>query len=476
MLYSPNKSYFYKVNESGNKFKTPFRLLLITAFLVSLFSFVNTEFKIGKIKFRRIDFFSDLKFKYHKLNAVFPGAVFSDKIKDSLLALQQVKEKYAIVNFSRDTMGAMDMFYLSLIKSKQKKKITRIAYFGDSMIEGDLITEDLRFMFQKEFGGSGVGFVPVTSIAAPFRKSILHTFSNNWISFTLLDTVKHHKPLGLSGHVFYSLNEAFVSFQQPKYGTPFKNVKLYYGHSIKNNTVKINSPDTSYSDVLKGAYSVNELQVLIKNAKQLSFTFNCIDSLPVYGFSFESDNGVLLDNYSFRSNSGLPLASFKKNIVTDFNSYMNYDLIVLHYGLNVVAHNIESYSWYETGFGRVVDYFKRMFPNASILIIGLGDKSYKNEANEWETEPDVLKVLEVQKRIAQKKGVAFWNSYENMGGYNSMKTWVEGDVVYAGKDYTHINRRGAKRLADSLYNNIYKGYVDFISKQKGLSSLNKNKE
>jgi hypothetical protein len=50
---------------------------------------------------------------------------------------------------------------LHQLKTTKKGKI-RIAYFGDSMIEGDLLTQTLRKLLQKEFGGYGVGFFPFT--------------------------------------------------------------------------------------------------------------------------------------------------------------------------------------------------------------------------------------------------------------------------------------------------------------------------
>jgi lysophospholipase L1-like esterase len=189
-------------------------------------------------------------------------------------------------------------------------------------------------------------------------------------------------------------------------------------------------------------------------------SFNNTEHLPLYGVSFESENGVILDNYSLRSNSGLPLTKIPMALYRALDTYFEYDLIILHYGLNVVGHDVKSYSWYEIGYGNAVRYMKKAFPRASILIVSVGDKSVKDET-EWKTEPDVLKVLEAQKNVAKKNGVAFWNFYESMGGYNAMKHWVEGDTVFAARDYTHLNHRGAKRMADSLFAKLMEGYKEY---------------
>src|SRR5690554_4172336 len=49
-------------------------------------------------------------------------------------------------------------FYEKLfqLETEQKGKV-RIAYFGDSMTDGDMIVQDFRKLFQQKFGGKGVG-------------------------------------------------------------------------------------------------------------------------------------------------------------------------------------------------------------------------------------------------------------------------------------------------------------------------------
>ena len=62
-----------------------------------------------------------------------------------------------IADFSAGKAGGMDAFYAKLSEVKQLNRPVRIAYFGDSFIEGDILTSNLRELFQQHFGGSGVG-------------------------------------------------------------------------------------------------------------------------------------------------------------------------------------------------------------------------------------------------------------------------------------------------------------------------------
>src|SRR5690606_35791779 len=56
----------------------------------------------------------------------------------------------------------------------------RVAYFGDSMNDGDMIVQDFRSSLQEKFGGEGVGLVSITSESAASRSTVTHQFSGNW--------------------------------------------------------------------------------------------------------------------------------------------------------------------------------------------------------------------------------------------------------------------------------------------------------
>ena len=70
----------------------------------------------------------------------------------------------------------MDKFYASLGQSRNRP--VRVAYFGDSYIEGDILTMDLRALLQQKFGGKGVGFVEIACVSSDFRRSVTSRRNN----------------------------------------------------------------------------------------------------------------------------------------------------------------------------------------------------------------------------------------------------------------------------------------------------------
>ena len=80
-----------------------------------------------------------------------------------------------IENFSGNQFP-LERFFDKLNAAKRGETQVRIAWYGDSFTDADLLVSDLRDTLQSIYGGNGVGFVPITHEAAAFRKTIKHSF------------------------------------------------------------------------------------------------------------------------------------------------------------------------------------------------------------------------------------------------------------------------------------------------------------
>ena len=113
-------------------------------------------------------------------------------------------------------MRGMTRFYQALDELAKAPRPVRIAYFGDSFIEADILTADLREMLQQKYGGCGVGFVTITSMTSGFRPTVRHSFSG-WQSHSVMDSVFFDRSkLGVSGHYFIPNTDAYVELRGQK--------------------------------------------------------------------------------------------------------------------------------------------------------------------------------------------------------------------------------------------------------------------
>lgn len=337
---------------------------------------------------------------------------------------------------------------LAQLKTGKRKKV-RIAYFGDSMIEGDLITSDLRDSLQKYFGGAGVGFVPITSVVAGFRTTVTHTFSKDWKDYSYKQAPPSSIALGISGHTFVPGANSYVHYApvKKKRLDKFEKIVLFYGPA-GNANIAIN--DKQYT--LKEQNTVNRFvwsQEPDKNGVTIKWAGGT--STPFYGVSFEGDSGVYVDNFSFRGISGIELGKLKKTLIQEMQSAHPYDLVILQYGANILFKpKLTDYSWYSRPMKKVIDSLRDDLPGTSFLVISTADKSYQ-AGGEWLTAPGVTALLKDQHDLAKQHGTAYWNLYAAMGGEGSMVKWVKNDPTLAQKDHTHFNSNGAAKVAALLY-------------------------
>ena len=362
-------------------------------------------------------------------------------------------------------------FFEKLFQLETKKEgNVRIAYFGDSMTDGDLIVKDFRTYLQEKFGGQGVGFVNITSESASSRSSVTHEFSGNWKTQSYLKVKRPSRAFGVNGHVFFAndtANVAWVKYKatKTKFASELPRPTLFYGSSSnKEGKVFFVAGDTIVKKLTPNN-TLNTLTLSEGSLKNLKVNFKKADSIPIYGFNFDDGKGVHVDNFSNRGNSGLPLGSFDINTMRAFHAKLDYDLIVLQYGANVLNYGTLDYTWYEKRMTKVVNHLKECFPGVAILIVSTADKSTKYDL-EMKTDSAVVPLNRAQKKYAIKSEASFVNMYTLMGGDGSMVKWVEEVPSKANKDYTHFNHIGAKEAANLIFTQLNQGYETYKALRK----------
>lgn len=452
---------------ANNRSAHPFYIIAGTMVCLLALSAVNNSFSLQGFSFRRVDLLADIKNdrtapkppKRVKPAAVMPAplaAADSSSTEASPLPVYDYMTYTGIQEY-QDTTGVrlgMPHFLNALADLKKgKRKKVRVAYFGDSMIEADLITGDLRDSLQAHFGGAGVGFVSMTSVVATWRTTIRHTFSEDWTDYSFKNKPPEDMLLGIAGHAFVPKPESWVKYgavQKPGLDR-FNEVHLFYGPAAGDNVTINGKPYT-----LNGADPINELsfpQGALQNSVMLQFGADDTPP-PFYGVSFESDNGVYVDNFSFRGITGLELGKLSRRMVQQMQQEHPYDLVVIHYGANILFRpELTDYSWYAAAMQKVMDSLCYNWPNTSFLVVGTADKSYlKND--HYVTIPGVAPLLKAQHEVAQRHGTAYWNLYAAMGGEGAMARWVEERPAHGKKDHTHFTTYGASRVGALLYKAI----------------------
>lgn len=368
---------------------------------------------------------------------------------------------HLITDFNADTLQpALPelMRKLAAIKKGGKHKI-RIAYMGDSMIEGDLLSQTFRKLMQQQFGGSGVGFVPINSPVAGMRITAVTHASPDWQDNNFKGSAVGLRQIYLSGHTFYS-NNSWVEMRDNTIidSAAIIEKSLLCGYLGGGTNVMVNNGVKT----IGAPYLVNRIAVANDAARYIKLNVND-NRLPLYGISFESDNGVFVDNFSFRGITGIEFNNLDTSFLISLQQNNPYDLIILQYGVNLMFRpNDTHYGWYHTGMSTTITKLKKAFPQTDFLLISAGDRAFRY-GGEYKSATGIDTLIHMQANMAYETGCSFYNQFLTMGGKGSIVEWANAKPSLAGKDYIHPNGRGCEILANKLFDAFMNDYNKYAA-------------
>jgi lysophospholipase L1-like esterase len=168
----------------------------------------------------------------------------------------------------------------------------------------------------------------------------------------------------------------------------------------------------------------------------------------------------------------------------------NPSLVILAYGTNESANQSLSLDTLAANLDEVITRVKATVPGASILVLGPPDrnvrerndcdkpkkKSKKNSPKaqpvpvgevapgcEWKTPRVIPEIVEVERSVAARQGVAFFDTYLAMGGSGSMELWTRQAPPLAQRDHTHLSKEGYEANADALFDALMRSYERYLT-------------
>jgi lysophospholipase L1-like esterase len=238
----------------------------------------------------------------------------------------------------------------------------------------------------------------------------------------------------------------------------FKKFRLFYQNKGTASVYYSINDEPDQVLLLDQSDSVKEMNITAADIASIQLHIEPEEDVFLFGASVEDKQGVYVDNFSLRRNSGIGLSRLSPELLKQFNKLLNYKLIILQYGLNVASEtDSTNYHWYSTKMIAIIKNLKEVFPQTSFLLLSVSDRGI-NKDGKIITMEAIPKLLTVQRDIARQSGIAFWNLFDAMGGRNSIPNYTGADPPLASKDYTHLTHLGGniigKKLADALIHEL----------------------
>lgn len=397
----------------------------------------------------------------------------STPTKTSLLSNETFAPSNYFYDFGTNTPYGLATLFQALKQSQRdEQRMYRIAYYGDSMIEGDILTQDFRKLWQQKFGGSGVGYLPLTSPVQFLQLTAQLRYSDNWKTHSILHKNVDFSQLGIAGLVFKTkiskhtpLSETYWAEWHGSKVNPyyqfFQTVSLWYSSS----DTAVISYRFDHDTLQTVALCSNGLPTVftVKNQQDQHRLFRLETlgqaHLSIYGISLESNSGWFVDNFSLRGAGGWELENLPANILQTLSEQLNYRAVFLQFGANIYNSTTEGYAWYIRKMTPAIDQIKKCFPQSTIILVSNPDRCKKTDGG-FESEESVPLFINAQKKCAEKNQIVFWNLYEAMGGRGSAILFQNKRMI--AEDHIHFSSQGGRKLAIAFYEALIAEYEKWL--------------
>jgi len=369
-----------------------------------------------------------------------------------------------------------DPVFRAMEQARSLGTTIRVVHYGDSQLEMDRISSDLRQALQERFGGLGTGMFPALSNVP--SASVSKSASGAMVQYTMYGdstTVRAgHNRYGILAQVVRMTGGGTVSLRATRSRTAlertksFSSVSLLVGRTSDGFTARAVSDTLKPQPVRQVSRSGVTLLTWHFSRPVQKASIHLGGNAEIYAVSTDGDAGVAVDNVPLRGCSGTIFTRISKDLMRESYELDNTRLVILQFGGNFMpsATSSRMIAGYTEKIAEQIRYFHEVAPQAKVLFIGPSDmgKSVNGRTVTWPRLPEMVDSL---KAVALRNGAAYWDLYRMMGGENSMSQWVRHNPAYAGPDYIHFTTEGARKVGDAL-SRSFLTYYDFYLLRKTL--------
>lgn len=385
---------------------------------------------------------------------------------NALIAQAAAKDKYVAYPFLNKQTNSIQYKDTKVIQALQNAwqgsaKHFVVAHFGDSHVQPDYLSGEVRKELQALKGSAGRGMVFPYNVAKIYSAKDYTAIATGVWDYDKNSRKAPRLTLGVSGYNCRTVDKTAsltFTFTEPLVATN-KVIKIFCKRDVhtfdcilktngKEVILKSNNADTFYLPYLEvelpSIGNTITLQVLQQDALQLEFEF--------YGMSIEAKpeqagviyHGLGVDGANYST-------ILRQQLFTAQMPVLNPNLVIIDFGTNDYVFNDTQADLIPADMAdiikRTIDKVRQAVPQASILLTSTQDMSKKGvHMNSGEAFSALVK------QVAFEQDCLFYDWYAVSGGTGAMKTWVSEQL--AKNDHIHLSPKGStlkgQLLAEAL--------------------------
>ncbi|MCC7341906.1 MAG: hypothetical protein IT170_12545 [Bryobacterales bacterium] len=375
-----------------------------------------------------------------------------------------------------DPSGSLDRFFavLQRAESGQLKKQIHILHYGDSPTTADLITADVRERMQARFGNGGYGFNLIAPPWGWYQHRGIRIRASGWNAVSPTLGMKGDGKYGLGGVSFDGHAGAYSEVTLQDHSQT--HVRIYFQKQPGGGSFAIAADGQVIAETNTAAEqsaSAAENYAIPPGARTVSLRVRSGD-VRVYGMEFSRSRPGII--YSSLGLNGANTTTLSRSMEAAHWSQQlreaDPQLVVINYGTNESVYGAFVTKYLETELRRLIERVRNAVPNSAILVMSPMDRGIRGESGEIVTPETIPDIVRIQEKVAADMKVAFFNTYEAMGGAGTMAKWYKRTPRLVGGDYIHPMPAGAKLVGDLLFEGLNEQYQRYKLKeiQKSLAA------
>ncbi len=362
-----------------------------------------------------------------------------------------------------DAHDALHHFFQALERTERRQSgaSTKIVHYGDSPTTADMITGDARILLQRQYGDAGHGFSLIAKPWAWYEHRGVGLSAIGWRIDSATQSQVRDGMFGLGGVSFYSGGGAatHIRLRDPTHTA----LEVSFLRTRGGGNFSVSAGETKLGDVSTAADSTSsgfESFQLPSGTREIEVRATGGGAVRLFGVTLSKPGpGVVYDSLGLNgAYVSVPARIFQEKHWVEQLRHRKPDLIIINYGTNesVYAQFIEQ--TYGKELKEIVRRVRVALPETSILVMSPMDRGQRDATGNITTNPAITRLIHIQERIAAETRVAFFNTYEAMGGAGTMGRWYEAEPRLVSADFTHPMPAGAKLVGGLLHQALFDGY------------------
>ncbi len=335
-----------------------------------------------------------------------------------------------------------------------------VAAFGNSLIAADRIVDIVRERLTRQFGDGGRGLLLVDRLADYGPRSRTSHSASGWAVHTVGDIKKSPWPLGLTGVVHVSSTpraRARFELTGETQGTLFwvdkdaGPIELRVDGQPLVTTQPANTGRQQRTDF-----------TLPPDAKALELIAQQRGT-AIHGLALDRPKpGIVLDTLGVPAADASLFLTAEEPMVTEQLRARSPALVMMMLGGNEVKRlqwGRSTIDKVERDLRRFIHRVQQAAPGSACLVVGPLDAVLGPDSSRpFQQRADLLEVLELERRIAQEEGCAFFDMFAAMGGTGSLQRFHGRGLVH--DDLVHPRGKGLDVLGAMLGDALLRVWSD----------------